>query len=116
MDDDFNSPLLIAQLFDATKFLNLVIHKNHPIGVSQWETLSKMMPEFIHKVLGIAKEQKKSSDTTLKLTGAVDLLIELRNKARENKDFETSDQIRDQLMESGIQLKDGKEGTTFSID
>ena len=116
MDDDFNSPLLIAQLFDATKFLNLVIHKNHPIGVSQWETLSKMMPEFIHEVLGIAKEQKTSSDTTLKLTGAVDLLIELRNKARENKDFETSDQIRDQLMESGIQLKDGKEGTTFSID
>ena len=116
MDDDFNSPLLIAQLFDAVKFINLVIHKNHPIGVSQWETLSKMMPEFIHEVLGIATEQKTSSDTTLKLTGAVDLLIKLRNKARENKDFETSDQIRDQLMESGIQLKDGKEGTTFSID
>ena len=116
MDDDFNSPLLIAQLFDAVKFINLVIHKNHPIGVSQWETLSKMMPEFIHEVLGIATEQKTSSDTTLKLTGAVDLLIELRNKARENKDFETSDQIRDQLMESGIQLKDSKEGTTFSID
>ena len=116
MDDDFNSPLLIAQLFDAVKFINLVIHKNHPIGVSQWETLSKMMPEFIHEVLGIATEQKTSSDTTLKLTGAVDLLIKLRNKARENKDFETSDQIRDQLMESGIQLKDSKEGTTFSID
>ena len=116
MDDDFNSPLLIAQLFDAAKFINLVIHKNHPIGVSQWQTLSKMMPEFIHEVLGIATEQKKSSDTTLKLTGAVDLLIKLRNKARENKDFETSDQIRNHLMESGIQLKDGKEGTTFSID
>ena len=116
MDDDFNSPLLIAQLFDAVKFINLVIHKNHPIGVSQWETLSKMMPEFIHEVLGIATEQKTSSDTTLKLTGAVDLLIKLRNKARENKDFETSDQIRDKLMESGIQLKDSKEGTTFSID
>ena len=116
MDDDFNSPLLIAQLFDAVKFINLVIHKNHPIGVSQWETLSKMMPEFIHEVLGIATEQKTSSDTTLKLTGAVDLLIKLRNKARENKDFETSDQIRDQLMESGIQLKDSKGGTTFSID
>jgi cysteinyl-tRNA synthetase len=44
------------------------------------------------------------------------LLIDIRNKARENKDFKTSDQIRDQLLESGIQLKDNKEGTIFSID
>jgi cysteinyl-tRNA synthetase len=60
MDDDFNSPLLIAQLFDATKFINLVVNENHPIGSYQLETLSKMIPEFIHEVLGIAIEQKNN--------------------------------------------------------
>ena len=50
-----------------------------------------------------------------KLLGVVELLIQLRNEARNNKDFATSDKIRDQLLALGIQLKDGKEGTTFSV-
>ena len=61
MDDDFSSPLLIAQLFEAVKFINLVVHKDHPIDQSQWETLNKMLSTFIHDVLGIAPEQKSNS-------------------------------------------------------
>ena len=116
MDDDFNSPLLIAQLFEAVKFINLVLHEDHPIDKSQWETLTKMLAVFIHDVLGIAPEQKSSDATEKTLNQTISLLIELRNNARSNKDFATSDRIRDQLLEYGIQLKDGKEGTQFTLN
>ena len=56
-----------------------------------------------------------TSDATEKLNGVVAMLIGMRNQARANKDFAMSDQIRDELLAIGIQLKDGKEGTTFSI-
>ena len=115
MDDDFNSPLLIAQLFEAVKFINLVVHKNHPIDKSQWETLSKMLSVFIQDVLGIAPEQKSNSASEDTLNKTIALLIELRNDARTNKDFATSDRIRDQLLEYGIQLKDSKEGTQYTF-
>ena len=116
MDDDFNSPLLIAQLFEAVKFINMVIHKDHPISSSQWETLSKMLSVFIHDVLGIRPEQNSSDNTSKKLNKTVELLIELRNKARANKDFATSDWIRDQLLSHGIMLKDSKEGTQYTLN
>jgi cysteinyl-tRNA synthetase len=116
MDDDFNSPLLIAQLFEAVKFINLVLHKDHPIDKSQWETLTKMLGIFIHDVLGIAPEEKSGGATEDTLNRTIGLLIELRNNARVNKDFATSDRIRDQLLEYGIQLKDGKEGTQFTLN
>ncbi|MDG1292345.1 MAG: cysteine--tRNA ligase [Flavobacteriaceae bacterium] len=115
MDDDFNSPLLIAQLFEAVKFINMVVHKDHSINNIQWKTLTKMLATFIHEVLGIAPKEKSSNATEETLNKTVELLIELRNKARANKDFATSDQIRDQLLEYGIQLKDGKEGTQFTL-
>jgi cysteinyl-tRNA synthetase len=74
-----------------------------------------MLATFIHEVLGIAPKEKSSNATEETLNKTVELLIELRNKARANKDFATSDQIRDQLLEYGIQLKDGKEGTQFTL-
>ena len=59
---------------------------------------------------------ENSEDNSKKINGVVELLIKLRKEARENKDWTLSDQIRDELIELGIQLKDGKEGTTFSIN
>ena len=64
-------------------------------------------------MLGLEHATNQGQDTG-QLTGVVNLLIQLRNEARANKDFDTSDKIRDELAELGIQLKDGKEGTTFS--
>ena len=116
MDDDFNSPILIAQLFEAVKFINLIIHEDHPINYNQWEILNKMLPVFIHDILGIGVENKSSSLVKKQLNQTITLLIELRNKARVNKDFETSDKIRDQLKEYGIQLKDAKGTTNFTLD
>ena len=115
MDDDFNSPLLIAQLFDAVKYINQVVHKGIPISSAQWDCLNTMLASFIQDVLGIAPEVKSSSEAEDKLSKTIGLLIALRNKARANKDFATSDQIRDQLLSYGIQLNDGKEGTQFTI-
>jgi len=116
MDDDFNSPLLIAQLFEAVKFINLVLHKDHPINNDQWQTINKMLGVFIHEVLGISPEHKSSNSTEDTLNKTVELLIEMRNKARADKDFETSDKIRDQLLQFGVQLKDGKEGTQYTLN
>ena len=116
MDDDFNSPMLIAHLFEAVKFINLILHKNHPINIDQWQTINTMLEVFIHEVLGIAPVKEFSDDTEDTLNKTVELLIEIRNKARAQKDFETSDNIRDQLLQFGVQLKDSKDGTQFTLN
>ena len=69
---------------------------------------------LVFDVLGLMNEN--AQDNSGKVNGVVELLIKLRKEARENKDWALSDQIRDELIELGIQLKDGKEGTTFSIN
>lgn len=114
MNDDFNTPILIAQLFDAVKHINLIKEGKEGITESDKDLLKETFHNFAFEVLGL--ENKNSSDAdTEKLSGVIALLIEMRKEARENKDFATSDKIRDQLLALGIQLKDGKEGTTFSI-
>ena len=65
--------------------------------------------------LGLEDVNAAAEANTDKLNGAIELLIQLRKEARANKDFATSDQIRDQLLELGIQLKDGREGTTYTL-
>ena len=115
MDDDFNSPSLIAQLFEAVKFINLVLNKKTPINKTQFDLLKKMIPIFIYDVLGIEAEKEADFGDDKKLNSTIELLIELRNKARENKNYDTSDQIRDKLKELGIELKDGKDGTNFKV-
>ena len=114
MNDDFNSPILIAKLFDAVKHINLIKEGSESITADDKLELENTLHGFVFDVLGL--ENKSSSDAdTEKLGGVVELLIELRKAARENRDFATSDQIRDQLAALGIQLKDGKEGTSYSL-
>ncbi|MDC7996070.1 cysteine--tRNA ligase [Altibacter sp. HG106] len=116
MNDDFNSPILIAQLFEAVKTIHAVAEGNEYLLPQDIELLQQTLQDFLFDVLGlqdIALTQEGDSD---KLTQAIQLLIDLRNRARANKDFETSDRIRDQLQEAGIQLNDGKDGTSFSLN
>ncbi|MGB1449639.1 MAG: cysteine--tRNA ligase [Flavobacteriaceae bacterium] len=116
MNDDFNSPLLIAQLFDAVKFINAVHNGAASISKEDLEELKHKITAFTEDVLGLKFGAAQSDDkVNTALEGTVNLLIEMRKKARDNKDFATSDAIRDQLLALGIQLKDGKEGTTFSL-
>lgn len=114
MNDDFNSPILIAQLFEAVRHINLIKEGKEQLTSEDLEVLKETVSTFTFEVLGL--ENKRSSDSESdKLSGVIELLIEMRNEARANKDFATSDKIRDELQSLGIQLKDGKEGTSFSI-
>ncbi|MDT0556117.1 cysteine--tRNA ligase [Patiriisocius hiemis] len=116
MDDDFNSPVLIAQLFEAVKHINAITEKKETISSEDLATLKQTMHDFIFDVLGLLDSASETGNDGNKLDSAIALLIELRNNARANKDFATSDRIRDELQEAGIQLKDGKEGTTYSLN
>jgi cysteinyl-tRNA synthetase len=115
MNDDFNSPILIAQLFEATKWINQLNEGGAKISATDLELLRTTMHSFVYDVLGLTKEIEGQNNGQQQLDAAVNLLIDLRNQARANKDFATSDAIRDRLQEAGIQLKDGKEGTSFSL-
>ena len=116
MNDDFNSPILIATLFDAVKYINAIKEGDEKISQQDLDLLKNTMHDFIFEVLGLVDSTIVNEDRTQKLSGTIELLIKLRAEARSNKDFATSDQIRDQLLSLGIQLKDGKEGTTFSVE
>jgi len=113
MNDDFNTPVLIANLFEAVKHINQIKEGKETITSEDLELLSSSMKEFTFDILGLANPSK-TQDNSGKLEGAVELLIKMRDDARANKDFALSDKIRDELLEAGIQLKDGKDGTTYS--
>ena len=114
MNDDFNSPLLIAHLFDAVKFINSVHNGSLTISAKEAQELKQHIHAFFFDVLGLQKPfQETPSKGNEQLDGALDLLMTLRNKARENKDFGTSDLIRDALNELDIQVNDTSEGSTF---
>ncbi|CAM1344925.1 cysteine--tRNA ligase [Tenacibaculum amylolyticum] len=114
MNDDFNSPVLIAHLFEAVKFINQIKDDKATISKEDLETLKNTMNIFVFDVLGLLNDAKDQGSD--KLEGVVELLIKLRKEARDNKDWALSDQIRDELASLGIQLKDGREGTTFSVN
>ncbi|MCZ8196489.1 MAG: cysteine--tRNA ligase [Flavobacterium sp.] len=114
MNDDLNTPILIANLFEGVRFVNLLKENSVTLTATDLEDFSKTIKAFVFDVLGLASETSSEGNLE-KVTGLVELLIEMRNTARANKDFAMSDQIRDQLLALGIQLKDGKDGTEFSM-
>ena len=116
MNDDFNSPILIAQLFEAVKIINTAKEGTTKLDKENIDIINKTMHDFIFDVLALEENNTTNSGVDHKLSDAVNILIDLRNQARNNKDFHTSDLIRDQLKEAGIHLKDGKDGTTFSLN
>lgn len=113
MNDDFNSPILIAQLFEAVRYINLLKDSKETISAEDLELLSSTIDAFTFDVLGLKNEADNDTDNT-KLEGVVNMLIGMRNEARANKNFPLSDEIRNKLADLGIELKDSKEGTTFS--
>ena len=114
MNDDFNTPILIAHLFEGVRYINVIKDGKETITAEDLATFTTAIEAFVYDVLGLENEKIADSSNN-KLEGTIQLLIEMRKQARENKNFALSDQIRDQLLALGIQLKDGKEGTTFSL-
>jgi len=116
MNDDFNTPTLIAELFSAVKFINQIKDEKATVNASDFNILKNTVHAFVFDVLGLEKVMAQGGDSEDKLSDAVDVLIKLRAEARANKDFAMSDKIRDELASVGIQLKDGKDGTSFSTN
>ena len=112
LTDDFNSPILIAHLFDATNFIFKLKEGNEMISKKVLMELKTLINTLVFDVLGL---KNISENNHSKLDSALQVLIDLRNQARKVKNFELSDQIRDRLLEQGIELKDGREGTTYKI-
>lgn len=113
MNDDFNTPIVIANLFEAVKFINQIKEGNATITTDDLEILKQTIQAFVFDILGLVNVTKADTSTD-KLSSAIELLIRLRQEARANKDFAMSDKIRDELAAAGIQLNDGKDGTTFT--
>ena len=114
MNDDFNTPILIAELFSAVKYINQIKDNKASINTSSLTVLTETMQQFVFDILGL--KNAPSNDQNHKLGETIELLIKMRNEARAQKDFALSDKIRDELIGIGIQLKDGKDGTTFLLD
>lgn len=110
MNDDFNSPVLIAELFEAVHLINSIYDGKTAATAKDLEGLKKLMNDFVFGVLGL-KEESTQTDDMGKL---LEFIIELRSEAKANKDYATSDKIRIGLNSIGIQLKDNKDSTTWN--
>jgi cysteinyl-tRNA synthetase len=110
MDDDFNSPILIAELFEVVRIINSIYDGKLSISSGDLAELTALVHAYTFDVLGL-KEEHAENDDFGKL---MESIISLRNDAKKNKDFATSDRIRDELSKIGIQLKDSKDGTLWS--
>jgi cysteinyl-tRNA synthetase len=113
MNDDFNTPVTIAHLFDGVKMINSINDGKDSISKSDLEQLQKHFQTFVFDILGLREESSEASQTELS-SELMELIIDLRNQSKENKDWDTADLIRDELKKLNISIKDSKEGSTWS--
>jgi cysteinyl-tRNA synthetase len=111
MDDDINTAKVLANLFEILPSINSLKDKHiaaDAVAGTVWATVQTQLKLFVESILGLKVDQGANRQ---QLNGVVELLIEIRKQAKENKDFATSDKIRNQLADMGIQLKDEKDGS-----
>ena len=114
MNDDLNTPIMISHLFDGVRMINSVADGKEKITGDDLDKLKKLYNTMAFDVLGLRKSEKAGHDE--QLTGQlIDTLLELRQQAKLNKDFEASDRIRARLTELGITIKDTKDGVDWEI-
>ena len=112
--DDLNTPIALAHLFDAVRIINQVKDKQTKINPEDKDTLAKLFKDIAEDVLGLVDEQSQSGSGGV-LNGVVNMILDMRKQAKANKDFAASDQIREKLNSLGIEIKDTKEGTEWSL-
>jgi len=117
MNDDFNSPLLIAQCFTAIKFIQKVDHSRKKIDGQLIQNLKTSLKSFLFDVMGLLPEepestQKENSKLSHQL---IEILLDIRKDAREKGDYTTSDKIRNELSKTGVELKDTHLGTEYQM-
>ncbi|NPA46338.1 MAG: cysteine--tRNA ligase [Chlorobi bacterium] len=114
MNDDFNTPVAIAGLFEGAKAINRIAEGKAKISPADKALLKETFDTFMFDILGMPQEEDESG-CTRNLESVIRILIDLRNEARKTKNWALADQIRNELARLGIRLKDGKDGTTFEI-
>ena len=118
MCDDFNTPIVISNLFEASKLINSVADKKETIGKEALEALTSLMHTFIFDLLGLKEGSGEGGNEAREEAygKVVDMLLEQRMKAKQNKDWATSDLIRDRLAELGFEVKDTKDGYSWKLN
>ena len=113
MDDDFNTPILIAHLFDGVRIINSAKDGKESLNATDLEKLKTLFNNFVTDILGfISAKESGGNDLTSEV---MELVLQLRGNAKKNKDFDTADLIRNELDKSGIQIKDSREGSSWEV-
>ncbi len=118
INDDFNTAQVLADLFELSAKINALYNKQlapDSISVAAFEEMKHTFKTFVANILGLKGELEEGGNNGL-TEGLMDLVLQIRSEARTKKDWGTSDLIRDQLKHLKIQVKDGKEGTTWSVE
>ncbi|MDG1725065.1 MAG: cysteine--tRNA ligase [Bacteroidia bacterium] len=113
LNDDLSTPQVIATLFEAVKKINEIASNRVKISEKDLEILKTTFKLFVFEILGFVSERTENSHT---LDGIMSLVLEIRNTAKQNKDWDTADKIRKQLKESGVEIMDDKNGSTYRIN
>lgn len=114
MNDDFNAPILVANLFEGARIINSVNDGKETITADDLSLLKTIMHNFVFDVLGLKSEQSNSL-TDKALQGVMEVILEIRKEVKAKKDFAASDKLRDDLNKLNIVIKDTKDGATWSI-
>jgi cysteinyl-tRNA synthetase len=114
MNDDLNSPILISHLFDAVRIINSINDGKEKINQADLEKLKSIYTVFVFDVLGLRDDQAETGNNNLS-SELIDLILNIRLEAKKNKDFATSDKIRDALTNKGVTIKDTKDGFEWEI-
>ena len=114
MNNDFNTPILISNLFEAVTIVNKLLDGSEKINEKAIEELNQLFEDWFVNVLGIKDEQSSNMMPTIE--GLVKMIIDLRKDARANKDWAKSDELRDQLATLGIKIKDSKDGVSWNLE
>ena len=113
MNDDFNTPILIAHLFDGVRIINLIKDKKESLTEPDLKKLNELFKVFANDILGLIATEKTSNSNLV--NEIMEVLLKIRKNAKKNKNFTTADLIRDELMKLNIQVKDSRNGSSWDI-